>query len=78
MRKKNNDINIKVGIKIKIERMKKKISQNDLALMACVSRSGLSKIETGNASPTLDTLVLIAEALGVTLLDLVDVSKVDL
>lgn len=58
--------------------MKRNISQEELALSAGLSRAGLSKIETGVVSPTIDSVEFIAEALGMDFLDLIDVSKVDL
>ncbi len=78
MSKKENTITNKISIKIKFERMKRNLSQDELAFNAGISRAGLSKIETGKVSPTMDTLEKIAGALGVEFLDLVDVSKVDL
>ena len=70
-------ITTKICFKIKFERMRN-LSQEDLALAAGISRNGLSNIESGKASPTIDTLEKIANALGIAFLDLVDVSKVDL
>ena len=71
-------ITTKICFKIKFERMKRNLSQEDLALAAGISRNGLSNIESGKASPTIDTLEKSANALGIAFLDLVDVSKVDL
>ena len=71
-------ITTKICFKIKFERMKRNLSQEDLALAAGISRNGLSNIESGKASPTIDTLEKIANALGIAFLDFVDVSKVDL
>ena len=58
--------------------MKRKLSQNELAFAAGISRAGLSKIETGKVSPNIDTLEKIANALNIDSLELLDVSKVDL
>ena len=51
------------GDKIRIERVIKKISQNELAKKSGISRSYLSQIETGNQEPSLSVLVRIAKAL---------------
>ena len=73
MKREKGTITTKICFKIKFERMKRNLSQEDLALAA-----GISNIESGKASPTIDTLEKIANALGIAFLDLVDVSKVDL
>ncbi len=68
----------KISLKIKFERQKRGISQEDLALAAGLSRSALWKIETGKVSPTIASLEKIAHALGMDFATLTDVSKVDL
>lgn len=68
----------KLCLKIKFERLKRNLSQEDLALSAGITPTGLSKIENGSVSPTIDTVEFIAEALGMEFLDLIDVSKVEL
>lgn len=78
MNEENNSINNKICYKIKFERMKRNLSQEDLALAAGLNRNTVGNIERGYASPTIDTLEKIANALGIAFLDLVDVSKVDL
>lgn len=64
--------------KIKQVRIKKQISQLDLALRADIDKTTIWRIETGQVSPTLDTIEKIAEALGMDFATLTDVSKVDL
>lgn len=78
MQRKRGTISKKISTKIRFERMKRNISQEDLALSAGLSRNGLSKIETGIVSPSIDSLEFIAQALGMEFLELVDVSKVEL
>lgn len=68
----------KIGLKIKFEREKRKISQEELALIAGISRNTLWKIETAQTSPTIKTLEKIANALEMEFTALTDVSKVDL
>ena len=77
-KRRKGTISPKICTKIKFERMKRNISQEELAFNAGLSRTGLSKIETGLVSPSIDTLEFIAEALGMEFLELVDVSKVEL
>lgn len=57
----------KVGMNIKLERIKKHMTQNHLAELSNLSRSAMSAIENGYSSPTVDTVDAIAKALGVEL-----------
>lgn len=77
----NEDYNMtgrKVALKIKFERMKKNLSQEELALSAGLSRNSIWKIETGKVSPTIETLDKIARALEIDFSTLTDISKVEL
>ncbi|MFA1782387.1 helix-turn-helix domain-containing protein [Bacillus velezensis] len=55
----------------KIYRYRKSInmSTTELAHLSRTAQSTISKIENGNSSPTIETLIKICEALGVTLYD---------
>ena len=64
--------------KIKLLRNKIGISQEELGFRACVSKQQIGLIERGESSPTIDTLDQIAQALEISLVDLVDTSKIDL
>lgn len=68
----------KISLKIKFERQKRGLSQEELALEAGLSRSAIWKIESKKVSPTIETLEKIAAALGMDFATLTDVSKVDL
>ena len=68
----------KICLKVKLERLKRGLSQEDLALTAGLSRNAIWKIETGRVSPTIDTLEKIAQALEMDFATLTDVTKVDL
>jgi len=76
----NKDVKItnKVGLKIKLLRNKLGISQEELGFRSDISKTQIGLIERGASSPTIDTLNKIAKALEVTLVDLVDTSKIDL
>ena len=54
------------------------ISQEELGFKAELNKNSIGAIERGESSPTIDTLDQIAHALEITLVDLVDVSKIDL
>lgn len=71
-------ISKKIGLKIKLLRNKIKISQEELGFRADISKTQIGLIERGESSPTIDTLDKIAKALEISLVDLVDVTKVDL
>lgn len=71
-------ISKKISKKIKLERNKRDLSQLELANLAGVDKNTIWKIETGQVSPTLDTVEKIAKAFGMEFNELTDVSKVDL
>jgi transcriptional regulator with XRE-family HTH domain len=54
-----------VGQAIEIERTRARLTQGDLAQLSGVSQPHISNIEKGTWSPKLNTVMLIAEALGV-------------
>jgi transcriptional regulator with XRE-family HTH domain len=55
--------------RIKHLRLAKKISQEDLAAKAGLSRNGMGLIEQGKRWPRLATLLRISDALGITIED---------
>ena len=71
-------ISEKICLKIKFERQKKNLSQEELASLSGLSRNAIWKIESGRVSPTIDSLEKIANALKMDFASLTDVSKVDL
>lgn len=71
-------ISEKICQKVKLERIKKGLSQESLANISGVSRNAIWKIESGKVSPTIETLEKLAKALKIDFATLTDVSKVDL
>lgn len=71
-------ISSKISKKIKLERNKRDLSQQELALRAGIDKNTVWKIETGQVSPTIITLEKIAKALEIDFATLTDVTKVDL
>lgn len=63
-------MNNKIGLKIKLERVKRNISQEQLAELANLSRPTIGAIERGQKSPTFNTLEAIAGAFGITVQEL--------
>ncbi len=57
----------KVGMKIRIERMKKGLSQEKLAELAKIGTNSVGGIERGEQSPTVETMAAIASALEIEL-----------
>ena len=74
----NDKISAKIGVKIKLLRTKQKLSQEELGFKAGLNKNSIGGIERGENVPSIDTLYQIANALGITLVDLVDITKVDL
>ncbi len=71
-------ISNKISKKVKLERNKRDLSQQELALRAGVDKNTIWKIESGQVSPTIATLEKIAQALDIDFATLTDVTKVDL
>ena len=65
-------------MKIKIERIKRNLTQEKLAELADIDRGTISKVERGIMSPTIATLEKIAIAFDMKLPDLVNIEKIDL
>ena len=61
-----------LGQKIRYERLKKGLSQEDLAEKSMVSRRTISEIERGNVDIRYTNLLQIAEALNMTLSELLN------
>ena len=73
-----NDINKKICLKIKIERIKRGLTQEQLAELAGISQTSIWAIETNKKNPSSLTLVKLAFAFGLTVSELTDISKVEL
>lgn len=58
-----DEIDKKVGLNIRLERVKRGISQEILADMAGIARSTMGIIERGEQSPSLQTVAKVASAL---------------
>ena len=56
-----------LGINIKSERLRRKISQEKLAELTNISRNSISLIETGKINPTILKVIDIANVLNVDL-----------
>lgn len=63
---------LKLGNKIRYERMRKDLSQEELAELANINMRSVSTIECGITDIKFTTLTKIAEALGVETTSLID------
>lgn len=70
MTSKNINKNNKIGLKIKLERTKLDISQEELGFRAGLNKNTIGLIERGEQSPTFDTMEAIATAFGMTVQEL--------
>jgi len=66
-----------VANRLKILREAKNISVNKLANLAGLSQTFVREIELGNKQPTIESLELLCEALGVSLKDFFDDELID-
>ncbi len=64
-----------IGISIKSERLRRGISQEELAEKCDISRNSVSLIETGKINPTIIRVIDIADALGISIDSLVKDAK---
>lgn len=63
----DNKITEKFGLKLKLERTKKRLSQEALAELSGLNRRTISTIETGDSAPSIETVASIAQGLGIEL-----------
>jgi putative transcriptional regulator len=63
---------ISLGKKIKELRLSKKISQTEIAYRCGFDKSNYNTIEAGKRNPTVTSLIKIAKALDVKLIELLD------
>ena len=78
MASKRSSITIKFGLKLKMERTKKSLSQEKLAELAGISATSIGAIERGTSVPSLDTIAALAKALGMEITELINTDKVEL
>lgn len=66
----NTELAQEVGGRIRATRMRRKLTQEQLAFRAGTTFATLSRVENGHATPTLETLERFADVLGVRMRDL--------
>ena len=78
MAKEKSEFNTKICLRIKFERIKRNLSQEQLAELADLNRNTIGNIERGIASPTVDTLEKLSKAFNISVIDLIDISNISL
>ena len=78
MTSKPEQINSKICLKIKMERIKRGWSQDTLSEHCGISKNSIGAIERCYSTPSTLTLAKIALAYDMTVSELTDISKVDL
>lgn len=76
MRNTTTDINKKICLKIKLERIKRGWSQEQLAEYSKLSVNTIGRIERSQISPTIDTVVQIANSFELDFNILTDLSNI--
>lgn len=67
MRNKKSELTYKFGMKVRLERTKRRLSQEELAELADLSKKTVCAIETGTSTPSLETANDIANAFKIPL-----------
>jgi len=67
-----NDVKARLSGNLRRLRIARHLSLSALARLTSTSKATLSAIENGRANPTVDTLALLAGALGVSIVDLME------
>lgn len=69
---KEEELLLKLGQKVRFERIKRKLSQEKLAEKACLNPRSISVLECGLNNTKLLTLISVAKALNLEIKDLFD------
>lgn len=70
---KKEELQQKIGERIKEIRESKMISQQNLAAMCNFEKGNMSRIESGRTNTTIATIYKISQALGMKMIDILDV-----
>lgn len=66
-----------VGLRIKVMREERSMSQQDLSTLCGIEKTNLSRIESGRTNLTIKNLYLISRALRIRMKELIDVDGED-
>jgi transcriptional regulator with XRE-family HTH domain len=65
-----SDLQSKLGERIRAIRAEKNMTQNELAIECDFEKASMSRIESGQANPTIRTLYKISKALNINITEL--------
>jgi len=74
--KKQQETLVKFGLKLKLERIKQNLSQEELAALAEMSPTSISLIEAAKQNISLAGIKSIADVLKLTMSELVDIENI--
>src|ERR1700744_3074914 len=63
------DLQVKLGERIKAIRTKKNLTQNELAIKCDFEKASMSRIESGQSNPTIQTLYKICTSLDIHIIE---------
>lgn len=78
MNKDIGSLSNKICKRVKFERIKRNLTQEQLAELADLNRNTISNLEREEYSPTIETVEKLATAFGMDVLEFIDVSKISL
>lgn len=79
MRNKKTELTFKFGMKVSLERTKRRLSQEELAEIADVNKKTIHAVETGASTPSLETANDIANAFKIPLHEFLNnIEKIEL
>ena len=79
MRNKKTELTQKFGMKVRLERTKRRLSQEALAELADLNKKSICAIEAGTTTPSIETANDIANALSIPLHEfLYNIEKIEL
>jgi transcriptional regulator with XRE-family HTH domain len=65
-----SDLQAKLGERIKVIRLEKNMTQNELAIECDFEKASMSRIESGQSNPTIRTIYKICNALDIHITEL--------
>lgn len=71
-----NKITSLVGLTVKLERVKRNWSQEELAFQAKLSKTSIGSIERAISVPSVETVDKIANAFGMSFFEFIDLMKI--
>lgn len=69
-RKSNLDLEVNLGNQVRLWRLHARLKQSEIEVRAGLAHNAVSRIETGEVSPRLETLERLAGALGISIEEL--------